>query len=202
MEAIILAAGYSSRASDYKMTLKLGTKTVLEHTLSKFEGICERVIVVSGFQRDRIHEATLAMQKDNTYDMDIVCVYNPSFDQGMFSSVQRGCIEVESSQFFITPGDCPLVEKETIRRLASEEGIVVIPSYSMKGGHPIKLASELKTRIVEAKADHTLRGILQPYEKKFLNIEDPGILMDLDTPEDFRKATEYYNNYSRTDNQR
>jgi len=179
------------------MTVKLGTRTLLEHTLSKFEGICKRVIVVSGFQPDRIHETVAAMQTNNTYDMDIVCVYNPSFDQGMFSSVQRGCQEVKASPFFITPGDYPFVEKETIRKLAAEEGKVVIPSYRMKGGHPIKLARELKTRIVEANPDHTLREILQAYDKKFLNVEDPGVLMDLDTSEDLIHATEYYNIHSR-----
>lgn len=197
MEAIILAAGYSSRAYDFKMTLKLAEMTVLEHTVSKFEGICKRVIVVSGFQWERIKEATSEMQKNNKYDMDIVCVVNPSFDQGMFSSVQRGCREVEASSFFITPGDCPLVEKETIRNLAKEKGKVVIPSYHLKSGHPIKLTDEIKIRILEAKADSNLRKILQVYEKNYVNIEDPGVLMDLDTPEDFKKATEYYNECNR-----
>ncbi|WNR45776.1 nucleotidyltransferase family protein [Paenibacillus roseipurpureus] len=197
MEAIILAAGLSSRAHDFKMTLQLGTMTVLEHTVSKFEGICKRVIVVSGFQCERIQEATSEMQKKNKYNMDIVDVVNPHFDQGMFSSVQRGCREVEASSFFITPGDCPLVQKETIWKLAQEKGEVVIPSYQWKGGHPIKLTGEIKTRILEAKPDSNLRAILQLYEKNYMNIDDPGVLMDLDTPKDFEKATEYYNECSR-----
>ncbi|WP_261381232.1 nucleotidyltransferase family protein [Paenibacillus cremeus] len=191
MEAIILAAGYSSRARDFKMTLKLGTKTVLEHTISKFEGICKRVIVVSGFQWERIQEAITKMQ--NSYDMEIVCVVNPSFDEGMFSSVQRGCSEVGACSFFVTPGDCPLVHKETIWKLAGAPGNVVIPSFQRKGGHPIKLTGEIKKRIAEAGVDATLRKILQDYEKNYMNIDDPGVLMDLDTPEDFMQATEYYN---------
>ncbi|KRE99392.1 hypothetical protein ASG89_27930 [Paenibacillus sp. Soil766] len=197
MEAIVLAAGYSSRANDFKMSLQLGSMTVLEHTVSKFEGICKRVIVVSGFQCDRITVATSEMQKKHKFDMDIVCVVNPNFDQGMFSSIQRGCIEVEASSLFITPGDCPLVQKETIWHVAKEKGKVVIPSYQMRGGHPIKLVDEIRTRILEAKANSNLRKILEGYEKNYVNVEDPGVLMDLDTPEDYKRATEYYNEYSR-----
>ncbi len=191
IEAIILAAGYSSRAHDFKMTLKLGSKTVLEHTVSKFDGLCKKVIIVSGFQAERIHEAASAMQQSNQYSMDIVCVFNPSFDQGMFSSVQRGCREVGTSPFFITPGDCPLVEKETIRKLAREKGEVVVPSYQFRGGHPIKVTGELKKRIIEAQAGSHLRKILQDYEKTYLNVADPGVLIDLDTPEDFKIAFDY-----------
>ncbi|MBR8644889.1 NTP transferase domain-containing protein [[Brevibacterium] frigoritolerans] len=50
MEAIVLAAGYSSRANAFKMTLPMGQMSVLEQTISKFEGLCSRVIVVAGFQ--------------------------------------------------------------------------------------------------------------------------------------------------------
>ncbi|WP_134701342.1 NTP transferase domain-containing protein [Ammoniphilus sp. YIM 78166] len=193
LEAIILAAGYSSRAQEYKMTFKLGTMTVLEHTVSKFEGLCHKVIIVSGFQSERIRQAVTEMQQSNPYNMEIVCVFNPSFDQGMFSSVQRGCREVGASSFFITPGDCPFVKKQTIRNLAREKGKVVIPSFQWKGGHPIKLAGEVKDRILEAHTNSNLREILQGYEKKYLNVEDLGVLMDLDTPEDLQKALVYYN---------
>jgi molybdenum cofactor cytidylyltransferase len=54
MEAIVLAAGYSSRANAFKMTLPLGQMTVLEQTISKFEGLCSRVIIVAGFQAELI----------------------------------------------------------------------------------------------------------------------------------------------------
>lgn len=191
MEAIVLAAGYSSRAQTFKMTIMLGNMTVLEHTLSKFEGICHKIIVVSGFQSERINK--LLSEIRYKYKMEIVGVVNPLYDLGMFSSVQKGCKEVEASSFFITPGDCPLVDKETIHKLTTEKGNVVIPSYHRKGGHPIKLSGDIKQRILEADSDTNLRSILQKNEKNFLNVEDPGVVMDLDTPEDIERATEYYN---------
>jgi len=193
MEAIVLAAGYSSRANAYKMTLPIGQMTVLEHALSKFEGICSRVIVVAGFQAEIIQEEIVKIRSKNVYSFQVEFVYNENFNQGMFTSIQKGCNEVNASTFFITPGDCPLVKKETVHLLAEQEGNVVIPSFNFKGGHPIKLSSEVQQKILETNPESNLRAVLGGFEKKYMNIDDPGVLMDVDTPEDYQKALDYYN---------
>lgn len=193
MEAIVLAAGYSSRANAFKMTLPLGQMTVLEQTISKFEGLCSRVIVVAGFQAKIIQEEMAKIINKNAYSFQVKFVYNENFNQGMFSSIQKGCSEVNVPTFFIIPGDCPLVKKETVQLIAKHKGNVVIPSFNYKGGHPIKLSSEVKQKILETSPESNLRVVLGGYEKTYMNVDDPGVLMDVDTPEDYQKAIDYYN---------
>ncbi len=192
MEAIVLAAGYSSRANAFKMTLPLGQMSVLEQTISKFEGLCSRVIVVAGFKPELIKEEIAKICYKNAYSFQIKFVYNEDFNQGMFTSIQRGCNEVNAPTFFITPGDCPLVKIETIQLIANHKGNVVIPSFNYKGGHPIKLSSEVKQKILETNPESNLRMVLNGYEKEYINVDDPGVLMDVDTLEDFQKAKDYY----------
>ncbi|WHY58797.1 nucleotidyltransferase family protein [Peribacillus simplex] len=191
MEAIVLAAGYSSRANAFKMTLPMGQMSVLEQTISKFEGLCSRVIVVAGFQAEIIQEVIAKIISENAYSFKIKFVYNENFNQGMFHSIQRGCNEVNAPTFFITPGDCPLVKKETVQLLAKHKGNVVIPSFDYKGGHPIKLSSEVKQKILETNPESNLRAVLSGYEKQYMNVDDVGVLMDVDTPEDYQKAIDY-----------
>jgi len=191
MEAIVLAAGYSSRANAFKMTLPMGQRSVLEQTISKFEGLCTRVIVVAGFQAEIIQEEIVKIISKNAYSFQIKFVYNENFNQGMFRSIQKGCNEVNAPAFFITPGDCPLVKKETIQLLAKHKGNVVIPSFDYKGGHPIKLSSEVKQKILETDPESNLRVVLGGYEKQYMNVDDAGVLMDIDTPEDYQKAIDY-----------
>ncbi|MFP5105845.1 nucleotidyltransferase family protein [Neobacillus sp. C211] len=191
MEAIVLAAGYSSRANTFKMTLPMREMSILEHTLSKFEGLCSRVIVVAGFQAELIQEELAKISSKNAYSFQIKLVYNENFNQGMFTSIQKGCSEVNAPTFFITPGDCPLVKKETVKLIAKHKGKVVIPSFNYKGGHPIKLSSEVKQKIIETNSESNLRAVLGGYEKKYINVDDPGVLMDVDTLEDFQKAIDY-----------
>lgn len=193
MEAIVLAAGYSSRANAFKMTLPMGQMSVLEQTISKFEGLCSRVIVVAGFQAEIIQEEIAKIISENTYSFQIKFVYNENFDQGMFHSIQKGCNEVNAPTFFITPGDCPLVKKETVQLLAKHKGNVVIPSFDYKGGHPIKLSSVVKQKILETNPEGNLRVVLDGYEKQYMNVDDEGVLMDVDTPEDYQKAIDYDN---------
>jgi molybdenum cofactor cytidylyltransferase len=193
MEAIVLAAGYSSRANAFKMTLPMGQMSVLEQTISKFEGLCNRVIVVAGFQAEIIREEIVKIISENAYSFQIKFVYNQNFDQGMFHSIQKGCNEVNAPTFFITPGDCPLVKKETVQLLAKHKGNVVIPSFDYKGGHPIKLSSVVKQKILETNPESNLRVVLDGYEKQYMNVDDEGVLMDVDTPEDYQKAIDYDN---------
>ncbi|WP_144551065.1 NTP transferase domain-containing protein [Peribacillus simplex] len=191
MEAIVLAAGYSSRANAFKMTLPMGQMSVLEQTISKFEGLCSRIIVVAGFQAEIIQEEIAKIISKNAYSFQIKFVYNDYFNQGMFHSIQKGCNEVNAPTFFITPGDCPLVKKETVQLLAKHKGNVVIPSFDNKGGHPIKLSSEVKQKILETNPESNLRVVLGGYEKQYMNVDDAGVLMDVDTPEDYQKAIDY-----------
>ena len=191
MEAIILAAGYSSRANAFKMTLPLGQMTVLEQTISKFEDLCSRVIVVAGFQAELIQEEMTKISRKKAYSFQIKFVFNENFNQGMFSSIQRGCNEVNAPTFFITPGDCPLVKKETLQLLAEQQGNVLIPSFHYKGGHPIKLSKQVKQKILETNPESNLRAILNGFEKKYIKVDDPGVIMDVDTQEDYQKAIDY-----------
>jgi molybdenum cofactor cytidylyltransferase len=188
MEAIVLAAGYSSRANAFKLTLPLGQITMLEQTISKFEGICSRVIVVAGFNAELIQEEVAKICNKNAFSFQIKIVYNENFDQGMFTSIQKGCQEVNTPTFFITPGDCPLVKKETLQLLAEQKGNVVIPSFHYKGGHPIKLSTQVKQKILGTNPESNLRVVLNCFEKEYLNVVDLGVIMDVDTQEDYQKA--------------
>jgi molybdenum cofactor cytidylyltransferase len=174
------------------MTLPLGQMTVLEQTISKFEGLCSRVIVVAGFKAELIQEEVEKICNKNGYSFQIKFVYNENFNQGMFHSIQKGCSEVNAPTFFITPGDCPLVKKETVQLLAEQKGNLVIPSFHYKGGHPIKLSSEVKQKILETNPESNLRAVLNGFEKKYMNVDDPGVLMDVDTLEDYQKAIDYF----------
>ncbi|WP_160724713.1 nucleotidyltransferase family protein [Bacillus sp. USDA818B3_A] len=192
MEVIVLAAGYSNRANAFKMTLPLGHMSVLEHTISIFEGLCSRVIVLGGFRAELIQEEIAKMANKNTYSFQLKFVYNENFHQGMFTSIQKGCNEVKAETFFITPGDCPLVKKETVQLLAKHKGSVVIPSFQFKGGHPIKLSEQVKQKILETHPESNLRVVLNGYEKEYINVDDPGVIMDVDTQEDYQKAIHFY----------
>jgi molybdenum cofactor cytidylyltransferase len=163
----------------------------LEQTISKFEGICSKVIVVAGFKAELIEEEITKICHKNAFSFQIKFVYNENFHQGMFTSIQKGCNEVKTASFFITPGDCPHVKKDTVQQIAEHNGNVVIPSFLYQGGHPIKLSNQVKQEILETNPETNLRAVLNGFEKEYLNVDDPGVIMDVDTQEDYQKAIDY-----------
>jgi CTP:molybdopterin cytidylyltransferase MocA len=118
----------------------------------------------------------------------------------MFSSVRKGVASIAGKcrGFFVLPADMPLVKPDTLQTLMAafgEEGKFVFrPCYNGKHGHPPLISSSLIPAILEFTGAGGLRAFFARLESSVANIEcnDPGILEDLDTPEDYRRALERF----------
>lgn len=188
VDAVILAAGYSSRVGDFKPAMDLFGKSILQRCIESMSDFCEHMIVVGGHQVEIIRELTKELPK-------VKVVKNEHFDLGMFSSVRRGIQEVSSDRFFIIPGDQPVVKKETFKFLLEADGDIVIPRYKGKKGHPALFDSKLATEILSWDNTEILRNYIHSKEKVLIvDVDDAGIGLDVDTLEDYEKIKTYYKN--------
>lgn len=187
-DAVILAAGYSSRAEAFKMELLIGDKPVLRHVVDALIPSCSQIIVVGGYQIERIEEIL------RIYNNRVHLVLNEEFDKGMFSSVKRGVKEITGEQFFLTPGDYPLITTKVCEALLHYSNEIVIPSYQQRGGHPILLPSICKEEILQEEDTSNLKLYLMKKVKRYITVEDPSILLDLDTKEDYELIQNVYSN--------
>lgn len=175
---VILAAGYSSRAESFKMELEINRKAILQRCIESLYDECNEIIVVSGYKNEKINKLVEGYSK-------VRVVYNEEFHKGMFSSVKRGIQEVTMERFLLTPGDYPLINKEVVKKLLEQKDTVVIPSFNGKGGHPILLSSKLINEILDEPEDSNLKIFLSKKKCTYLNVSDKGILLDVDTLEDY-----------------
>jgi molybdenum cofactor cytidylyltransferase len=184
-DAVILAGGFSSRANAFKMELKLEGKAVLQHVIDAFLPVCRNIIIVGGYQIERLFPLT------SMYGDGVKIVFNEEYEKGMFTSVKRGIKEVTASQFFLTPGDYPLLTTEVCRQLLEYSGQIVKPRYQSRGGHPILLPYFCVNEILAEGEASNLKLYLDKKEIKIIEINDESILMDLDTREDFEKIKDW-----------
>ncbi len=175
MEGIILAAGLSTRFPEYKLKQEIKGKPLLLHTLETMLSFVTHAYIVTGHN----HELIESMVK--TYD-NVTCLFNESYDDDMFLSVKQG-VSAINSDFFLIPADCPFIKPHTYELLRIEDGDVVLPSYEFKCGHPIKLSLSIKEALLSSEDIH-LRAFLNGYDKKYVTVDDPFVLMDIDTRED------------------
>jgi molybdenum cofactor cytidylyltransferase len=183
-DCIMLAAGRSRRMDHWKMTLPLGKASLIEASVGAALEVCSRVVLVAGYRSGELLGLFRGQGR-------VEVVVNPQYEQGMFSSVRCGCREVRSRLFFLALGDMPLVQSETYRLLAAQaESVgsvpVLIPRYRGKKGHPLLLSREVGRRILAAPPEWSLREVLAEVPNLLVPVEDPHVLQDVDTPEDYR----------------
>lgn len=196
--ALILAAGLSSRMNDFKPLLQIAGKTLIEHAIGLFK-VCkiDEIVTVTGHRADElipvIEEASSRWVKNHNY-------YDP-----MFSSIQLGVQEIKGScdAFFLLPADIPLVRPTTIERLLAVhsddmKSRIYYPQYRSKRGHPPLIDSRLIGPILDYHGRDGLRGLLHSLKTQAIDVvvNDPFILMDADTPEDFIHLEKEYLNLS------
>ncbi|MBE0701220.1 MAG: nucleotidyltransferase family protein [Acholeplasmataceae bacterium] len=181
-QGIILAAGYASRAASNKMLFELDGKTILEHAIDGMRPFVSHIFVVTGHYEPSISAKLKGLP-------NITTVHNASYHLGMFSSVQKGVFMVSES-FFILPGDCPFVSKKTYLRLLSGSKPIRVPSHQHQRGHPLWIDIDFKDALLAEHSTSNLKVFRNKHDFETIEMNDPNILLDIDTCEDFIKINE------------
>jgi CTP:molybdopterin cytidylyltransferase MocA len=185
--AIILAGGQSRRMGEFKPLLSLGGATLLEHGISLFRKAGIRDLrVVTGHEGERLDPLLEALK--------VPRVANPRYQEGMFTSIQAGvtALQEDVTAFFLLPVDIPLVRPQTVKILLrtwynSRQGILQ-PVFFGTYGHPPLISTRYRQTILTAGGEGGLKKLLRTYSEDTLELEisDEHILLDMDTPEDYR----------------
>lgn len=188
VEAVLLAAGYSSRMGELKPLLPLGETTVIRRQVEMLQSVADRIIVVTGYRGEEVERH---LNGSGAY-----IVQNPRFGEGMFTSVKAGirALRPETGAFLILPVDYPLVTGRMIRQLlkvyeAGGDCLVAYPSYRMRKGHPPVISASCIGQILDYNGEMGLKGALKAFDgaARYMETEDMRCVMDMDTPADYRK---------------
>jgi molybdenum cofactor cytidylyltransferase len=189
ISGIILAAGESRRMGSPKALLGYQGKTFIERICNAFlmAGVDE-LIVVLGARADELQRAIPVHPQLRT-------VVNPRYFQGQLSSLMTGigALSPESEAVIVNLVDHPLIAVETIRALIASFRVeplpILIAAYHGKRGHPVLFSSQVYGEILAAPLDQGAKVVVRkdPSRVRELQLDDPGILADIDTPEDYRR---------------
>ena len=193
---LVLATGLSQRMGTPKQLLPFGTKTVLQTVVDvilTFDLV--DVIVVLGHEAERVQESLGGR--------DVTCCYNADYKEGMFSSVLCGvqAIPKTADAMMMALGDQPHIDARVGRAVmdAYQYGPagIVIPIWDGKRGHPAVVdMKRYRDKIVSLSGEEGLKPVMRGYtdDTLELQVDDAGILRDLDTPEDYRLELERQRN--------
>lgn len=181
IEGLILAAGLSSRAPGFKMTLPFEGKTILDAVIRNMLLSCSRIVVVGGYCYEKLIPICEAYEA-------VELVVNEHYTDGMFSSLKCGMKALDCDRFFMTPGDYPNIDVTVYNKLLAIQDDAVIPSFKGHAGHPILLSGHCIEACLSNNCYQTMRDFIKTLEVTYVAVDDEGVLLDVDTLADYQKA--------------
>ena len=129
---------------------------------------------------------------DPGYDgLEAVALPTPGLD--MFASMKAGLDRLlDSSEWgkvALLPVDHPLAHSSSVSALVNTAALAAIPSYRGKHGHPVCLVRSVAERILSGDlAGPTLREVLRSVGAVDVDVDDPGVASNCNTPDALRDA--------------
>ncbi|RDJ99573.1 nucleotidyltransferase family protein [Paraburkholderia lacunae] len=112
--------------------------------------------------------------------------------RGMGASLAAGIEASEDAEGWIVAlADMPRIAVTTIEAVARAldgGASLVAPFYQGQRGHPVGFGVEHREALMMLDGDTGARSLLMSQHVTRLDIDDPGMLRDVDTPEDLRRV--------------
>jgi molybdenum cofactor cytidylyltransferase len=183
---VVLAAGQGRRfdAERPKLAQPLGSGTVLGRTLRHAIETRWPVAVVTTPALATAVQAWVATR-------DLVVLSPEQAARGMGHSIAAGvAAHADAEGWLVLPGDMPLVRPASMLAVgrALEEHPVVYAQHQGRRGHPVGFAAELFSELIELSGDEGARRLLARYPAFGVEVDDPGVLFDVDTADDLALA--------------
>jgi molybdenum cofactor cytidylyltransferase len=106
---------------------------------------------------------------------------------GMGDSIAAGvAARPGAGGWLVMPADMPLVRPATMSAVAAGLGPhpVAYAQYQGRRGHPVAFGSELFSELVRLSGEEGARRILARFPGQAVEVDDPGVLLDMDTEAD------------------
>jgi molybdenum cofactor cytidylyltransferase len=189
IEGILLAAGESRRMGYPKPLLLIDGKTFIEKIAATMLAVVPRLVIVLGAHRDRVRAAI-------PHDERIEIVENPNYSLGQLSSLKigLGALRTDSDGAIVHLADHPGVRVESFRAIVdSYERTgkpIVIARNGGRRGHPVLFDRSMFAELQNAPEGEGARHVVNADASRveYVDLDDPGINLDLDTPADLARA--------------
>jgi molybdenum cofactor cytidylyltransferase len=191
VDGVILAAGLSSRMGQPKPLLEVGSATFAERAVATLHAAgCRTIVLVANTGAD--WAASLAAESG------AVLVVNPRAESEQVDSLRLGvqALPADSEAALVLPVDLPLIAGETasalVRAWRAEPALLYLPFYNTVAGHPVLLDARLYDELLTADLEEGLRTLIIRHARDLgeVKVDDPGILIDIDTPDDYWRHIE------------
>ena len=193
---VILAAGNSTRmGKDNKLLSYIGDAPLIRNTaIEMLKSDLDSCSIVLGYQSDKV--------ADVIKDLNVNLILNPLWKEGQASSLRAAINTLDStySDLLIMLGDLPGIKSSHINSIIEEHLLtdnrksnITIPSFKGQKGNPVIWGRSFFHDLSNLEGDVGGRTLFSehPAAINILEMNDPWVVKDADTPEDFENFFKY-----------
>lgn len=194
IDAVILAAGESTRMGSPKALLKIKDKTFLEHIIQTVHnaGIKQKIVII-GHEPETILQS-IDCEKIQS-DFRAKFLINEDYKRGQLSSIQTAIKSLPKSAeaIMVFPVDRPLISSKLLNHLVlafyKTKAPVVLPIHNRQRGHPVIFSAKVFAELLRAPYDVGARAVVWAHHNEVVEVEtdENGVLVNIDTQEIFNE---------------
>lgn len=187
---VVLAAGRSSRMGRPKALLPVGDETFVESAVRTLgEGGCDPVVAVLPPGEDAERLADLVESAGGTPVVNV----DPEAEQVDSFRLGLETLGTGPAGAIVLPVDFPLAGPGVVRVLIeafrARGAPIVRPVHHAQPGHPVLFARDLWSELSDPDLREGARDVVHRHHAEIedVPVEDRGVTVDVDTPEDFAR---------------
>lgn len=195
LSAVVLAAGESARMGSPKALLPApdGRPFVARIVSTLALAGLDDIVVVTGTDHRGVAAATSTLARPPRL------VRNPDPARGQLSSLLAGmdaAVTETTEGLLVTLVDVPMVGAATVARVIAEwrrtRAPIARPAVGDRHGHPVIFDRRVFDELRRAPVAEGAKAVVRAHAAAVLNVpvSDTGCLVDVDTPEDYRRLLE------------
>lgn len=193
--AIILAAGRSNRMGRSKPLLPYGGvagQTFISRLIETLKGSSVDEILVVGRPGD-------APLREEVARCGASFIENPRAEQGQLSSLLAALADLQARHgeqlvgVVVMPADAPIISSIVVNRLLDRAAVspaqILRATHAGQHGHPVIFRRATFGDLHAADPAVGARAVVRADPSRVEDVEmgDPGVTIDIDTPEDYRR---------------
>lgn len=157
-------------------------RPVLEHVLLNLHGVVDSLVLVTRTDRHAV------IDLGRRYGCELVQLDSPGMGDSLAAGVAASMVHQPGgggwAGWLIALGDMPFILPESIQQLlrAVQDEHICVPVQDGQFGHPVLFANAYGPALRALSGARGAKGLFRPERLCEIQVSDPGVLWDVDTP--------------------